>query len=173
MMGRAYSADLRGRFVAALDEGLTASEAGRRMRVAESTAIRWAAIWRREKRAEALPMGGDRRSDALEAHAATILGWIEETPDLFQRGIVARLAARGAGTSATAVARLLARHGIMLRKKRSSPPSSTGTPANSDTSSANSSPPASRPIPRFSPTSRRSDGSNILLTGEYRWRAKT
>ena len=125
-MGRPYSADLRGRFVAALDEGMSASAAGRRMRIAESTAIRWASIWRREKRAEALPMGGDRRSEALEAHAATILGWIEQTPDLFQREIVSRLAAQGVETSETGVARLFARHGIAHKKRLLSPPNRSG-----------------------------------------------
>jgi transposase len=62
-------------------------------------------------------MGGDRRSDVLEAHAPTILGWLEETPDLFLGEIVARLADEGVATSGSSVARLLARHGI-TRKKR-------------------------------------------------------
>ena len=33
--------------------------------------------------AKALPMGGDRRSDTLEAQAAEIPGWLEDEPDLF------------------------------------------------------------------------------------------
>lgn len=122
-MGRPYSTDLRGRFVGLLDEGMSASAAGRRMCVAEATAIRWARIWRREGRADALPMGGGRRSEAIEAHAATILGWVAETPDLFLREIVARLRARGVAVSEGAVARLLARHGVTRKKRRSSPPS--------------------------------------------------
>ncbi len=124
-MGRPYSIDLRGRFVALLDEGLSASAAGRRMCVAEATAIRWARIWRSEGRADSLPMGGDRRSEAVEAHAATILGWVAQTPDLFLREIVARLAAREIDVSEGAVARLLARHGVTRKKRRSSPPSRT------------------------------------------------
>lgn len=116
-MGRPYSTDLRVRFVGALDEGMSASAAGRRMRISRATAVRWAATWQRERRAEALPMGGDRRSEALEAHAAEILGWLEENPDLLLREIVSRLADAGVETSAMSVARLLARHGI-TRKKR-------------------------------------------------------
>ena len=116
-MGKPYSSDLRQRFVAALDEGMSASAAGRRMRIARATAVRWAATWRREGRAEALPMGGDRRSDALEAHAPKILGWLKETPDLYLGEIVARLACAGIATSGSSVSRLLARHGI-TRKKR-------------------------------------------------------
>ena len=116
-MGKPYSSDLRQRFVAALDEGMSASAAGRRMRVARATAVRWAATWQREGRSEALQMGGDRRSDALEIHAPKILGWLEETPDLFLSEIVARLADEGIETSGSSVARLLTRHGI-TRKKR-------------------------------------------------------
>jgi len=116
-MGKPYSSDLRGRFVASLDEGMSASAAGRRMRISRATAVRWAAAWHQEGRAEALPMGGDRRSEALEAHAPEILGWLEEKPDLFLREIVSRLTDAGVETSAMSVARLLVRHGI-TRKKR-------------------------------------------------------
>ena len=63
-------------------------------------------------------MGGDRRSEALEAHAPMILGWLEDTPDLFLREIVSRLADAGVETSAMSVARLLARHGITRKKRR-------------------------------------------------------
>jgi transposase len=122
-MARPYSKDLRERFVAALNEGMNASAAGARMRVARSTAIRWASIWRTGGRAEAKPTGGDRRSEALEAHAETILGWVRETPDLFLREIVARLAAQEVATSQSGVARLLARHGGTRKKRRWSPPS--------------------------------------------------
>lgn len=116
-MGKPYSCDLRGRFLAALDEGMSAGAAGRRMRISRATAVRWAATWQQEGRAEALPMGGDRRSEALEAHAPEIRGWLGETPDLFLREIVSRLADAGIETSAISVARLLARHGITHKKR--------------------------------------------------------
>ena len=115
-MGKPYSSDLRQRFVAALDEGMSASAAGHRMRIARSTAVRWAAIWQREGRAEALPMGGDRRSEAIEAHAPKILGWLDAAPDLFLSEIVTRLAAEGVESSMSSVTRLLTRHGITRKK---------------------------------------------------------
>ncbi len=118
-MGRPYSQDLRARFVAALDEGMTASAAGRRMHISRSTSVRWAAIWRSEKRACALAMGGDRRSGGLEAHAGQIKAWLEEAPDLFLREIRARLAERGVKTSISAIDRLLARHGMSFKKRPS------------------------------------------------------
>ena len=118
-MGKPYSSDLRQRFVAALDEGMSASAAGRRMRIARSTAVGSAATRQREGRAEALPMGGDRRSEALEAHAPKILGWLADKPDLFLGEIVSRLATQGVERSATSVARLLTRHGITHTKRLS------------------------------------------------------
>ena len=122
-MGRPYSRDLRERFVAALEDGMSASAAGRRMRISRSTAVRWAAIWHREKRACALAMGGDRRAEALDVHADKIKGWLCDTPDLFLREIQAKLAKRDVKTSISAIDRLLARHGMSLKKRPSSQPS--------------------------------------------------
>ena len=62
-------------------------------------------------------MGGDRRSEALEAHATKILGWLEEKPDLHLSEIVARLAEEDVESSVSSVARLLTRHGITHKKK--------------------------------------------------------
>jgi transposase len=117
-MAGLYSKDLRERFVAALEDGMDASAAGARMRVSRATAIRWAAIWRVEGRCGAKPMDGDRRSEALEANAGTILGRVRKTPDPFLREIVARLAEREVETSQSSVARLLARHGVTRKKRR-------------------------------------------------------
>jgi len=63
-------------------------------------------------------MGGDRRSGALEAHAATILALVEERPDIFLHEIVAELAAKDVCTSEDAVSRLLIRHGVTRKKRR-------------------------------------------------------
>ena len=49
-MGRPYFTALCGRFVAALDQGMSASAAGRRMRMPRATSVRWAATWRDEGR---------------------------------------------------------------------------------------------------------------------------
>lgn len=126
-MGKPYSADLRRRFVALLDSGLSASGAGSRLLVARSTATRWGLIWRTEKRCEALPMGGDQRSAGLEEHAPTILSWVEETPDIFLHEIVAQLAPENVETSEDAVSRLLARHGITRKKRHSLPANGSAT----------------------------------------------
>ena len=122
-MGKPYSKDLRGRFVALLEAGASASGAGKQLLIARSTATRWGAIWTTEKRCEALPMGGDRRSGELEKHSAFILSRVEEKPDIFLHEIVAELALRDVIASENAVCRLLFRHGITRNKRPSSPPS--------------------------------------------------
>lgn len=116
-MGKPYSTDLRERFATLLDEGKSASAAGRQLLVARSTAVRLGQIWQTEKRAAARAMGGDRRSGPLEAEAAGILTLIEQQSDIFLREIVAELAMRGVIASEASIRRLLARHGI-TRKKR-------------------------------------------------------
>lgn len=120
-MGKPYSIDLRQRFVRLLEEGLSASAAGRRLLVARSTATRWGKIWHQDGRAAALPMGGDQRSHLMEAHASIILGLVEERPDIFLHEIVAELASRGITASPDRVRSLLARHGITRKKRQSSP----------------------------------------------------
>lgn len=119
-MGKPYSKDLRSRFVRLLDSGLSASAAGRHLLIARSTATRWSLIWRTEQRCEALPMGGDQRSAALEEHASFILSQVEEQPDIFLHEIVAALASKDVSTSEDAISRLLARHGITRKKRPSS-----------------------------------------------------
>jgi transposase len=121
-LGKPYSSDLRGRFVRLLEEGLSASAAGRRLLVARSTATRWSKIWHGERRSTALPMGGDQRSHVIEAHGPIILALVEETPDIFLHEIVAKLAARNIAASPDMVSGFLARHGITRKKRHSSPP---------------------------------------------------
>lgn len=116
-MGKPHSKDLRSRFVTLLDAGTSASGAGKQLLVPRSTATRWSAIWTSEKRCEALPMGGDRRSAELEEHSAFILSRVEEKPDIFLCEIVVDLASKDVTASENAVSRLLSRHGI-TRKKR-------------------------------------------------------
>ena len=62
-------------------------------------------------------MGGDRRSEALDAQADKIKGWLSEAPDLFLREIQARLAQLDVQTSTSAIDRLLARHGVSFKKR--------------------------------------------------------
>ena len=115
-MGKPYSNDLRRRFVVLIESGMSARAAGRHLLISASSAVRWAAAWRRNKRDHALAMGGDRRSAALEAEASEILDWIDERSDLTLRQIVARLGDKNVAASERSVGRLFARHDVTLKK---------------------------------------------------------
>ncbi len=72
-MARALSLDLRERVIAAIEEGASCRKAAERFEVGVATAIRWHAGFRAEGEIAAKPMGGDRHSHRVEAHAALIL----------------------------------------------------------------------------------------------------
>ncbi len=116
-MGRALSNDLRQRLILTVEQGSTASAAARRFGVGRSTAINWVARWRLTGQIEALPMGGDRHSHRMEAWAGTILGWIEETPDITLVEMQARLRGVGAPSAMGTLWRLLKRHAMTVKKR--------------------------------------------------------
>ena len=117
-MGRPYSEDLRIRLLQAVEGGLSASTAARQFRVSRATAVRWAWLKRKNDQTKALPMGGDRRSSALASHAATILGWIYETPDLTITEIRQKLEQQGVTATHGPVCGLLKRLGLTYKKRQ-------------------------------------------------------
>ena len=116
-MGRALSNDLRQRLILTVEQGSTASAAARRFGVGRSTAINWVARWRLTGRIAALPMGGDRHSHRMEAWARTILGWIDERPDITLVEMQARLRGVGAPSAMGTLWRLLDRHAMTVKKR--------------------------------------------------------
>lgn len=77
MMAGPYSQDLRGRVLAAVEEGETAEAVARRFAVARSTAYRWVAAARDEGRREARRMGcgpTPRITGAIEAAMLDLAG---------------------------------------------------------------------------------------------------
>ena len=81
-MTRPLSNDIRDRLVSAVDGGLSRRSAAKRFGVAASTAIKWVDRWRRTGDVGPRPLGGDRRSHRIEAHAGEILAPVEEMPDI-------------------------------------------------------------------------------------------
>ena len=116
-MPRAYSQDLRDRAIGAVDGGLSARGAGRLFGVSESVSIKWVARWRRTGSAEALRMGGYKRSP-LDDHVAVVLGLLADRPDLTVEEIRGELRGRGISTGHGSVRRFFARHGISFKKNR-------------------------------------------------------
>jgi transposase len=124
-MPAALSVDLRRRVVAALEQGLSCSQVAERFGVSAASASRWRARLDSHGSLAPATMGGDRRSAALEEHAPTLLDDVERTPDLTLSELKGRLSRRGVKTSSSAIARLLARHGLTYKKRRRMPRSSS------------------------------------------------
>jgi len=118
-MTRPLSMDLRSRLIAAVEGGQSRRAAAKRFGIAPSTAIKWLARWRKDGTAQPRPMGGDRHSRRLEAHAAEILALIEMTPDITLAEMAAHLErTHGLKAAVSSVWRLLARHGLSVKKNR-------------------------------------------------------
>ena len=118
-MSPPLSKDLRRRLVSAVDNGQSRRSAARRFGVAASTAVKWVDQWRREGRLEAKPLGGDRHSHRMEAHAAEVLAMVAEAPDITLAEIAAHLEqAHGLRVAESTVWRLLDRHGQTFKKNR-------------------------------------------------------
>ncbi len=111
------SKDLRERLIAAVENGQSRRAAAERFGVAPSTAIKWLARWKGEGTAKARPMGGDRHSHRMEAHAAEILKLLNDAPDITLAEIAAHLEqAHGLRVAQSTVWRLLDRHGMTFKK---------------------------------------------------------
>ena len=113
------SVDLRGRVVWAVgEEGMSCRAAARRFGVSFSSSIRWVAALRERGSYAPLPMGGDTRSQRLEAHADFLLGLHRREPDLTLNEICDRLElGRGEKVSASMIWRFFDRRDITFKKK--------------------------------------------------------
>src|SRR5580693_1680198 len=122
------SEDLRKRVVWAVgEEGMSCRAAARRFGVSFASAIRWVAALRDRGSYAPLPMGGDTRSQRVEAHADYLLRLHRREPDLTLNEIRARLErARGEKVSASMIWRFFDRHDITHKKvgarERAGPP---------------------------------------------------
>ncbi|ATR19344.1 IS630 family transposase (plasmid) [Roseomonas sp. FDAARGOS_362] len=116
-MSKALSVDLRERVVAAVVAGASCRAAAARFGVSASSAIRWRALSREAGSVAPGPLGGDRRSAHIEAHAALILALMERKSDISLTEIRAELARAGVAVGITTIWRFFRRHQI-TRKKR-------------------------------------------------------
>jgi transposase len=124
-MTRSLSTDLRGRVLAAIEDGVSTREAARRFRIGISTAGAWYRRYRETGETEARKQGQPSRSK-LDVHEAFILGLIAEAPDITLAEIGERLAIeRGVRAAPSTVWLFLDRRGITFKKRRRTPPSSS------------------------------------------------
>lgn len=123
-MARCLSEDLRVRVIEAVEAGASRRQAAARFGVSVSSAIRWVATHRREGRTRALPRGGDRRSQAIEAEAGFLRAAIREEPDATLAELRGQLwRERGVAVSISALWRCLDRHKLTLKKSPRTRPS--------------------------------------------------
>jgi transposase len=125
-MSKALSLDLRQRVIAAVrDEGLSHRVAAGRFKVSAASISRWRALERRSGELRPGPLGGDRRSAAIEAHAGTILRIFEARRDMTIEELRGALAEQGLRFGYGTLWRFLARHGLTRKKRPPTPPSRT------------------------------------------------
>ena len=124
-MAAALSLDLRERVIAAIEAGASCGRAAERFGIGKASAIRWHARFRAEGAIAAKPMGGDRHSHRVEAHAALILQTLEERPQVYLREVRAALQEHGAAASLSGLSRFFRRHGITRKKGHFTRPSRT------------------------------------------------
>ena len=103
--------------IRAVEGGLSARAAARRLGVGESTATAWVGRWRRTGSAQAKSQKGRSRSP-LAAHARWLLALITEHADLTLEEIRERLAEHGVEAAVSSIWRFYDRHGISFKKDR-------------------------------------------------------
>ena len=124
-MTQSLSADLRGRVIAAISEGISTREAARRFRIGIATAGRWYRRYRDTGETVARKQGQPSRSK-LDPHEAFILGLIKETPDITLCEIADRLAAaHGVRVVPSTVWMFLDKRGVTFKKRRRTPANSS------------------------------------------------
>ena len=122
-MSRGYSLDLRERVVALVAEGMTKSAAGRHLRIAESSAIKWC---KRLEETGSLAEKPGRKLvySPLEAHADWLLAFIERRKDaMLAEIVVAIFEEQGVSITDSSISRFFKRRGVTFKKKLCTPAS--------------------------------------------------
>jgi len=94
-MAAPLSNDLRLRVVQAVKNGLLRRTVAKKFSVSIASAVCWYQRFKRTGSIEPDTIGGDRQSHRSKAHAAKVLGWIDEQRDLTLLEIRDRLAEQG------------------------------------------------------------------------------
>jgi transposase len=117
-MPTTLSVDLRQRVVSAVAAGATCRQAAEHFGVSRASASRWSQQKQREGHVAPKPLGGDQRSQRIEAHAELILQTYEARPQIFLRELRDALREEGVTVSTSSLSRFLARHRISRKKGR-------------------------------------------------------
>ncbi len=117
-MSTPLSLDLRIRVLAAVASGLSHREVGKRFSVSAASVSRWRALEREQGSACAKQMGGDQRSQHIEAHGDLILSLYRATPDISLQELRAALAEQGVTVGYGGLWRFFRRRSITVKKRR-------------------------------------------------------
>jgi transposase len=115
-MSKALSVDLRERVVAAVAAGASRRAAASRFGVSVSSAIRWCTLARVAGSVAPGPLGGDRRSARIEAHAALIRELVERKSDITLGEVQAELVRAGVPAGIGTIWRFFDRHRLTRKK---------------------------------------------------------
>jgi transposase len=114
----ALSMDVREKVMRAVEGGMSRRQAAAHFAIGPATAGRWAKRVETTGEVAPLKMGGDRRSQRIEAHANFILAQLEAKPDTTIMELREKIRERhGLGFGYGTVWRFLARHRITRKKK--------------------------------------------------------
>jgi len=116
-MADPLSLDLRERVLSAIAEGSSGRQAALRFGVSAASVSRWRALERDQGDAKPKAMGGDRRSQRIEAHADLILALVEETKDMTLEELRVVLVGRGLSFSYGALWRFFDRRRYTVKKR--------------------------------------------------------
>jgi transposase len=122
-MSKALSVDLRERVVAAVAAGASRRAAASRFGVSASSASRWCTLARVAGSVAPGPLGGDRRSARIEAHAALIRELVERKSDITLGEVQAELVRAGVQAGIGTIWRFFDRHRLTRKKSRRTRPS--------------------------------------------------
>lgn len=120
-MSKALSVDLRARVLGAVAQGASHREAAARFGVSPASVSRWRRLEREQGDIRPGPLGGDRRSSRIEAHATLILQVLEEMRDATIEELRAALGKRGHWFGYGTWRRFFQRHRITRKKRRATP----------------------------------------------------
>ncbi len=122
-MSRSLSIDLRVRVLAAVAAGATHRAAAKRFGVSAASVSRWRNRARDQGDPRPKALGGDRRSDRIEAHHEAVMAALEPGRTTTIEEVRSRLAKQGLIFGFGTIQRLFARHTITRKKRPRTPPS--------------------------------------------------
>nr|WP_152982812.1 IS630 family transposase [Acidiphilium sp. JA12-A1] len=116
-MAKTLSEDLRGRVVAAVEQGATHREAAARFGVSAASVSRWRSLLSAQGNLKPGRHGGDRRSGRIEKQAHVVLDLLEQMRDATIEELRSALATQGHQFGYGTLRRFFQRHHITRKKK--------------------------------------------------------